>query len=267
MNIVTFNVNGIRAATRKGFWKWLAAREADILCLQELKACEAQIPAEARPEGWHAFFHPAERPGYSGVALYTRRQPDAVHVGLGSVDPDGGWADVDAEGRYLQADFGRLSVISVYVPSGSSSAVRQAGKMAFLERFLPFLRRLRDAGRELIVCGDINIAHRRIDLKNWRGNQRHSGFLPEERAWMDAWLNEGFTDIFRRLHPDREQYTWWSNRGQARAKNVGWRIDYHICTPAAALAVRAVNVYTEQWFSDHAPVVASFGEEELHACE
>ena len=263
MRIITFNVNGVRAATRKGFWDWFAGQEADILCLQELKAHEHQLPREARPEGWHAFFHFAEKPGYSGVALYARRAPDAVFTGLGSVDGSGDWRDMDAEGRFLRADFGRLSIISLYVPSGSSSAARQAGKMAFLERFLPLMRALRDAGRELIVCGDINIAHQRIDLKNWRGNQRHSGFLPEERAWMSAWLNDGFTDVFRALYPDREQYSWWSNRGRARENNVGWRIDYHICTPVAARAARQVEVYTGQWFSDHAPVIADFGEE-LH---
>jgi len=259
MRIVTFNANGIRAATRKGFWNWFTEQNADILCLQELKAHARQLPEAAYPAGWHAFFHFAERPGYSGVALYARRRPDAVHTGLGSVDTETDWRDMDAEGRYLQADFGHLSVISLYVPSGSSSPARQAGKMCFLERFLPFVQRLLATGRELVICGDINIAHRRIDLKNWRGNQRHSGFLPEERAWMDALMrNTGLVDIFRMLYPEREQYTWWSNRGRARDNNVGWRIDYHLCTPALARTARSVSVFTGAWFSDHAPVIADF---------
>ncbi len=256
--IITCNVNGIRAATRKGFWDWFAMQNADILCLQELKAQPAQIPAEAAPEGYHRFLHCAEKPGYSGVALYARRQPDRVHIGLGSADTEQDWRDMDAEGRYIQADFGPLSVICVYFPSGSSSPERQAVKYRFLDRFLPWMRRLRAKGRSIMVCGDINIAHQKIDLKNWRSNQKNSGFLPEERAWFDQWLEAGFVDVLRALDPQREQYTWWSNRGRARANNVGWRIDYHVCTPELAAHCRAVQVYTDRWFSDHAPVTACF---------
>jgi len=196
--IITFNVNGIRAATRKGFWDWFGKQNAGILCMQELKAHEHQIPEEAKPDGYHCFYHFAEKPGYSGVALYSRIKPNMVHVGLGDLDPDTDWRDMDAEGRYVQADFDNLSVISVYFPSGSSSETRQTIKYTFLERFLPFISRLKDTGREIILCGDVNIAHQNIDLKNWRSNRKHSGFLPEERAWMDRLIDDvGFVDVFR----------------------------------------------------------------------
>ncbi len=259
VRIINCNVNGIRSAADKGFFDWFATTDADVLCLQEIKAQLNQIPAAARPDGYKAFFHPAERPGYAGVALYTRREPDHVYQGFAAVDADHGWAAFDREGRYLQADFGRLSIISVYFPSGSSSAERQARKMIFLERFLPFIQTLQAQGRELIICGDMNIAHQRIDLKNWRGNQKNSGFLPEERAWFSRWLAAGFVDVFRQLHPQQEAYSWWSNRGQARANNVGWRIDYHICTPAIAARAQAAGIHDRmQRFSDHAPLLADF---------
>ncbi len=256
--IMTINMNGIRAATRKGFWDWFIPQDIDVLCIQELKAKEAQIPEEAKPEGYHRYYHIAEKAGYSGVALYSKVEPDAVHIGLGSIDPDVDWRDMDAEGRFVMADFGKLSIMSVYFPSGSSSDERQAIKMRFLERFLPLMKRLKDEGRELILCADVNICHQKIDLKNWRGNQKNSGFLPEERAWMDALIHEsGFVDVFRKLYPEKEQYSWWSNRGQARANNVGWRIDYHIATPQIAKRFEKVEVYTDAWFSDHAPVLAT----------
>ncbi len=258
MKIITANLNGIRAATRKGFWDWFAAQNADILCLQELKAHAHQMPEQALCSGYHRQFHWAEKPGYSGVALYSRQQPDNVHVGLGSIDPATDWSRFDAEGRFVMVDFGQLSVISAYFPSGSSSPERQAGKMVFLEQFLPLVKRLKDDGRELIVCGDINIAHQRIDLKNWRGNQKNSGFLPEERAWFDQWLQAGFVDVFRQRYPDKEQYSWWSNRGKARENNVGWRIDYHICSAETAKSIKEVSVFTDEWYSDHAPVTAVF---------
>ena len=259
MRIISFNANGIRSAASKGFFDWFAAQDADILCIQELKAHAHQVDEAARPAGYHHHYHFAERPGYSGVALYTRNKPDRVHAGLASVDPHTDWTDIDAEGRYLQADFGKLSVISTYFPSGSSSEERQAVKMSFLERFLPFIAGLKRAGRELIVCGDINIAHRPIDLKNWRGNQGNSGFLPEERAWFDRWLAAGFVDVYRHIYPEREAYSWWSNRGAARDKDVGWRIDYHICTEAVAGSARAVSMLDRhRRFSDHTPVIADF---------
>lgn len=255
--ITTINMNGIRAASKKGFWGWFAKQDIDVLCIQELKAKEEQIPDEAKPEGYFRYFHIAEKPGYSSVALYSRLEPDAVHVGLDSIDPDTDWSDMDAEGRFVMADFGNLSIMSVYFPSGSSSDKRQAVKMSFLARFLPLLQRLKHEGRELMLCADVNICHNEIDLKNWRGNRKNSGFLPEERQWMDQVVHEsGFVDVFRYLYPDTEQYSWWSNRGQARANNVGWRIDYHLCTPEIAKSFVSVSVYTETWFSDHAPVTA-----------
>jgi len=259
VKLINCNVNGIRSATRKGFWEWFAAQDADVLCLQEIKAQEGQIPTEALPSDYHHYFHFAERPGYSGVALYSRREPDAVHTGLGAVDTESDWRDMDAEGRFIMADFGKLSVISSYFPSGSSSPTRQAVKMGFLERFLPLMQRLKAEGRELIVCGDMNIAYQRIDLKNWRGNQKNSGFLPEERGWMSNWLDIGFVDVFRQLNPESETYSWWSNRGSARDKDVGWRIDYHICTEGvAASASSACIVDRSHRFSDHAPLIADF---------
>jgi exodeoxyribonuclease III len=260
MRVITFNANGIRSAADKGFLDWFTAQDADILCIQELKAHHHQVAETARPIGYHHYFHFAEKPGYSGVALYARSKPDVVHTGLGAVDADTDWADMDAEGRYLQADFGNLSVISAYFPSGSSSDERQAVKMSFLERFLPFITRLKDAGRELIICGDINIAHRPLDLKNWRGNRKNSGFLPEERAWFGRWLEAGFVDVFRQLYPQREAYSWWSNRGAARDKDVGWRIDYHVCTRGIADTVQSVAMLERHHrFSDHTPVIADFG--------
>jgi exodeoxyribonuclease-3 len=258
MRIITFNANGIRAATRKGFFDWFAGQDADILCVQELKAQAHQIPDEAKPAGFFAYFHCAEKPGYSGVGLYSRREPDRVVEGLNAIDDTCDWSDIDAEGRYLQADFGELSVISCYFPSGSSSEARQAVKMSFLERFLPWIKRQKEAGRRIILCGDINIAHNEIDLKNWRGNRKNSGFLPEERAWMDELMAAGFIDIFRNLYPEDARYSWWSNRGRARENDVGWRIDYHICCPETAARAARVSIYRENFFSDHAPVTANF---------
>ncbi len=253
MRIITLNVNGIRSAARKGFFDWLAQQRAHVVCLQEVKAQADDLPDEIRqPKGFHGFFHLAGKKGYSGVALYSRPAPDRVVEGIGI-------ADIDAEGRYLRADFGNLSVVSLYMPSGSSSPQRQVAKFNFMERFLPLLRDLHGSGREWIVCGDWNIAHREIDLRNWRANQKNSGFLPEERAWLGQVFEQlGLVDVFRRLDPKPEQYTWWSNRGQAWAKNVGWRIDYQIATPGiAARATRAV-IYKEQRFSDHAPLTIDY---------
>ncbi len=257
MRIVTVNVNGIRSAARKGLFDWLAQQDADVVCLQETKSQEHQRGADFCPEGYHCFYVDADKKGYSGVGLYARRAPDAVITGLGE-----GFEDMDAEGRYLEARFGALSVASLYLPSGSSSEARQAVKFSFLERFLPRLRALKASGRDYVICGDWNIAHRNIDLKNWRGNQKNSGFLPEERAWLDALFDQaGWVDAYRRLHPEveGEAYTWWSNRGQAWAKNVGWRIDYQIVTPGLAERLRAATVYKDERFSDHAPLTVDYG--------
>jgi exodeoxyribonuclease-3 len=253
MRIITLNVNGIRSAASKGFFPWLLAQNADVVCLQETKAQEHQLPREVFcPDGYRAYFHDAQKPGYSGVALYCKKEPDSLRLGLG-------WPDMDAEGRYIQADFGKLSVISLYLPSGSSSPERQAVKFSFLERFMPVLEKMRYNGRDYILCGDWNIAHKNIDLKNWRGNQKNSGFLPEERAWMDNLFGAlGFVDSFRVVNQEAEQYTWWSNRGQAWAKNVGWRIDYQVITPSLAKKVKAVSIYKDQRFSDHAPLIVDY---------
>lgn len=253
MRIITVNLNGIRSAADKGFFSWVVDQAADLVCVQDLKAQAADLPPRGRqPGGFHGYFHCAAKKGYGGVGIYTRRQPDRVRAGLG-------WPDIDAEGRYLQADFGRLSVVSVYVPSGSASAERQAMKMHFLQCFFPHLRALRASRRHVILCGDWNIAHTPRDVKNWRANQNSSGFLPEERAWLTRVFEDlGWVDVFRRLKPEVEQYTWWSYRGQAWTKNVGWRIDYQIATPGIAARAQRAEVYTAQRFSDHAPLLIDY---------
>lgn len=253
MRIMTFNANGIRSAARKGFYDWLPGQAADVVCLQELKAQPDQLTDPLfHPPGYHVYWHAAERRGYSGVGLYARHEPDRVIEGLGL-------PAFDAEGRYLEAQFGALSVISLYLPSGSSGEHRQAIKFAFMEAFLPHLQALRADGRQYIVCGDWNIAHTERDLKNWRSNQKNSGFLPEERAWLTRLFDEvGFVDAFRLVNQAADEYTWWSNRGRARENNVGWRIDYQIVSPALAPAVRGAHVYRDEFFSDHAPLVMDY---------
>ena len=253
MRIVTLNVNGLRSAERKGFARWLARAEPwDVVCVQEIKCLEDEVPRPLKaPRRSHATFVPAVRRGYSGVALYSK-VPHRQKAGFGH-------AEFDDEGRYLEADFGELTVISLYLPSGSSGPERQASKFRFLEAFLPHLATLRRRGKEIILCGDWNIAHQPIDLKNWRSNQKNSGFLPEERAWLTRVFDElGFVDVFRRVDPRPERYTWWSNRGQAWAKNVGWRIDYQIATPGIAARARSASIYVNRRFSDHAPLVIDY---------
>ena len=255
LRIISLNLNGIRSAWSKGVLPWTAAQQADIVCLQELKAQLPDLtPEMQQPDGMHAFYHCAEKKGYSGVGIWSRQAPDRVVAGF-----DGG--EFDAEGRYLRADFGNLSVISLYLPSGSSSPERQEAKFRFLDVFFPHLQHLRAEGREVVLCGDWNIAHQEIDLKNWKSNQKNSGFLPEERAWLSRlFAEQGWVDVYRRLHPATTDacYTWWSNRGQAWAKNVGWRIDYQIATPGIAAAAQASTIYKEQRFSDHAPLTVDY---------
>jgi len=249
VRVVTLNVNGIRSAARRGMFAWLARQNADLVCLQETRVQETDLEQRIRaPAGLHGTFSHAQKKGYAGVALYSRAKPDAVVAGFGRLE-------FDAEGRYLEGRFGRLSIVSFYLPSGSSGPHRQAAKFRFLEEFLPHLRTLRHCGREVILCGDLNIAHKEIDLRNWRSNQKNSGFLPEERAWLTTVFDElGFVDVFRRLNPKPEQYTWWSNRGQAWAKNVGWRLDYQIATPGVAGTAARESIYKRKRFSDHAPL-------------
>ena len=255
MRIISLNLNGIRSAWNKGLLPWLEAQRADVVCLQEIKAQKADLTAEMQaPDGLAAYYHCAEKKGYSGVGLWCRQAPDRVVEGLGH-------GEFDAEGRFIRADFGALSVVSLYLPSGSSSPERQDAKFRFMDYFLPLLADMAREGREIVVCGDWNIAHREIDLKNWKSNQKNSGFLPEERAWLSKVFNElGWVDVYRRLYPDTtgEAYTWWSNRGQAWAKNVGWRIDYQIATPGIAATAAEASIYKAERFSDHAPLIVDY---------
>ena len=255
MRIVSLNLNGIRSANTKGVFDWMAAHKPDILCVQELKAQMPDLtPAMMTPNGYQGWFHYAQKKGYSGVGIYARRPADRIVEGIGV-------AEFDDEGRYLRADWGNLTVISVYVPSGSSSPERQEAKFRFLDEFFPVLRALVQEGREVVICGDWNIAHKEIDLKNWKGNLKNSGFLPEERAWLSRVFDElGWVDVYRTLYPkaEGEAYTWWSNRGQARAKNVGWRIDYQIATPGIAAKAKASTVFKDTRFSDHAPLTVDY---------
>ena len=260
--LTSLNLNGIRSASSKGLHDWLAAERPDCICVQELKA---QVPdLLGRFEhiaGLHGYFHCAEKKGYSGVGIYTRHPPSDVRQGFGP-------PEFDAEGRYLELRFDtptrRLSLISAYFPSGSSGPERQEAKFRFLAAMRPHLQQL-SAEREFILCGDINIAHQEKDMKNWRGNQKNSGFLPEERAWMTELLTpcdagHHLVDVYRQLHPDTtgECYTWWSNRGQAYANNVGWRLDYHLASPRLAATALRAQVYKTQRFSDHAPLTIEY---------
>ena len=259
LRILTLNLNGIRSAAGKGFFEWLATQQVDIVCVQELKAQLADLtPALRDPAGFVGCFHAAAKKGYSGVGIYSRRPADRVVEGFGN-------AEFDAEGRYLQADFGKLSVVSLYLPSGSSSDERQQAKFRFLDQFRPQLQRLarkaRRDGREILLCGDWNIAHRPIDLKNWKSNQKNSGFLPEERAWLSSVFDcLGWVDVHRRLLPEAsgEAYTWWLTPGPPCAQNAGWRIDYQIASPGLAAAARHVAVFKDQRFSDHAPLTIDY---------
>ncbi|MFH9673314.1 exodeoxyribonuclease III [Streptomyces sp. NPDC017405] len=264
LTVTSVNVNGLRAAAKKGFVEWLAGTDADVVCLQEVRAEPHQLPEEVRrPEGWHVLHAPAAAKGRAGVSLYTRREPDRVRTGFGS-------AEFDGSGRYAEAELPGLTVASLYLPSGEVGTERQDEKVRFMDAFLAHLKELRARaaadGREVLVCGDWNIAHREADLKNWRGNAKKAGFLPEERDWLGRVLaaeEGGYVDVVRALHPDAEgPYTWWSYRGRAFDNDSGWRIDYHMATPG--LAGRAVKgfveraaTHAERW-SDHAPVTVVY---------
>lgn len=246
--IITLNANGIRAAARKGVYDWLAAEKADVVCIQETKAQEWQLEDPMfRPEGYHCVYVDAEKKGYSGVAIYSRHKPDKIVRGLGI-------EHIDREGRYVEVQLPGIAIASVYLPSGTSGDERQDFKMRVLDEFHAHLKNVKRRRREYVICGDFNIAHTKEDIRNWRGNQKNSGFLPEERAWMDQLFNDTrFVDAFRELEQEPHQYTWWSNRGQAWANNTGWRIDYQVTTPGLAGKVLATDIYREQRFSDHAP--------------
>jgi exodeoxyribonuclease-3 len=253
MRVITANVNGIRAAAKKGFFEWLANQDADFVCLQETKAQMVELTGDIfRPAGYHCYFTDAVKKGYSGVGLYAKQKPDQVIHTLG-------WQCADEEGRFVRADCGNLSVISLYLPSGTSGDHRQAEKFDFMDRFLTVLREFKKSKRDFIICGDWNIVHKEIDIKNFKSNQKTSGCLPEERAWLDDVLTkEGFADAFRVVNHEAEQYTWWSQRGQAYAKNVGWRIDYQIISDNLVEKVKSVSIYKDEKFSDHAPVVIDY---------
>jgi|SRR5690625_3303490 len=253
MRIITLNANGIRAAQRKGFFEWLAGQDFDVCCLQELKAKPEQLNEAFYPEGFFTHYYPAEKPGYSGVGLISRAEPRRLIEGLG-ID------EFDREGRYLEARFEGLTVVSLYLPSGSSGEHRQASKERFMDAFLPHLQKLRRRKREHVICGDWNIVRGEKDIRNWRGNQKNSGCLPHERAWMNALMDKhGWVDSYRTLNPEGEDYTWWSNRGRARERDVGWRIDYQLVTPALGKRLKRCSIYRDARFSDHAPFTVDYG--------
>lgn len=254
MRVISFNANGIRAAARKGFFDWLPQQDADVVCVQETKARADQLRDPVfHPDGYACYYCDAEKKGYAGTALYVRREPEEINRTLG-------FDEFDREGRWCEARFNDLVIASLYLPSGTSSEERLAAKMRFHELFLPHLQELKDDGRHVIICGDWNTAHTEIDLANPKGNARNSGFLPEERAWLDRAFDEvGMVDAFRVVHPDMPGlYTWWSNRGRAWEKNVGWRIDYQIVTPTLKGTIRDAWIYTDERFSDHAPLVMDY---------
>src|SRR3990167_1049031 len=245
MKIITFNANGIRSAAKKGFYTWLMQQDPDILCIQETKAQYHQLIDDAQytPAPYHCVYADAVKKGYSGVAIYAKQKPQQVLTQLG-------FDTSDQEGRYIQFDYPKISIASLYLPSGTSGDIRQTIKYQFLEKFALYLKTLQNTGREIIICGDYNIAHRPIDLKNWRANQKNTGFLPEERAWMDHLFTDlGYIDGFRVINQEPEQYTWWSNRGRARENNVGWRIDYQVVTPGLKSSIKSASIYKDQRFS------------------
>ncbi len=253
MKIISINTNGIRAAARKGFFEWLPQQQADVVCVQETKAQIEQLDDPVyHPEGYHVAYCDALKKGYSGTAIYARQKPLQIIRGYGD-------SEFDNEGRYLEFRYQNLSVVSLYAPSGSSGDHRQESKERYMVSFKHHLQSLRRKRREFIICGDWNIAHKEIDLRNWRSNQKNSGFLPHEREWMtDLFDKVGFVDAFREVDPRPDQYTWWSNRGQSWDKNVGWRIDYQVVTPKLKGQARSASIYKDERFSDHAPLIMDY---------
>ncbi len=252
--IITANLNGIRAAARKGFFAWMDRQQPDIVCVQETKAQEHQLPPEALDiPGFHTAFVDAVKKGYSGVAIYAKRAPERIVRGLGI-------EEYDAEARFVRMDFADgLTVASLYVPSGTSGPARQVIKEAFLDRFLAILVRMKNEGRRIVVCGDYNIAHRDIDVFDPKSCARTTGFLPQERAWFDDVIDRvGWIDAFRVVNHEARQFSWWPNFPAAWERNLGWRIDYQLVTPDLAPAVRAASIYREERFSDHAPVTIDY---------
>ena len=247
MKIITYNVNGLRAATQKGLPQWLAENNPDVVCIQETKLQPNQYPAEEYEAlGYKAYLYSAQKKGYSGVAILTRIEPDHVEYGMGI-------EAYDNEGRFIRADFGDLSVVSVYHPSGSSGDVRQDFKMQWLADYQEYVANLRKERPNLILCGDYNICHEEIDIHDPKGNAKNSGFLPEERAWMTGFLNTGFVDAYRLLNPETQKYTWWSYRFKARSKNKGWRIDYCMVSDEAKDRIKEAWINNDAVHSDHCP--------------
>ncbi|MFW0094373.1 MAG: exodeoxyribonuclease III [Coxiella endosymbiont of Haemaphysalis qinghaiensis] len=253
MRIITLNTNGIRSASRKGFFDWLKTQQADIVCLQEIRAClNITNGDQFHPEGYHCYYYNAEKSGYSGVGIFCREEPKQIVRRLG-------WEQADKEGRYIQADFDSLSVASLYMPSGTTGERRQKIKFGFMKYYIKRLKNVHRLKRSFIICGDWNIVHKEIDIKNFKENQKNSGCLPEERAWIDEIFTKiGMVDAFRVVNKEPDQYTWWSSRGRAWEKNVGWRIDYQVITPSLKNCVKAVNIYKVQRFSDHAPLIIDY---------
>ena len=253
MRICSFNANGLRSAANKSFFDWFAEQNIDVLCVQETKARVEQLQgAPFEPDGFHRHFRDAEsKRGYSGVAIFSRSLPDQVIDTLG-------WDEFDQEGRYIEARFADLSVVSLYLPSGSSGDARQGFKFEVMAWLRPLFDQWRQSGRRYVLCGDWNIVHTELDIKNWKSNQKNSGCLPEERAWLGNLLHSGWVDSYRQLRPEGRDYTWWSQRGAARAKDVGWRIDYQIVSPQLAPALLDCQIAREPKFSDHAPYVVDY---------
>jgi len=251
--VISLNANGIRAAARKGFFDWMDKQSADVVCIQETKAQVHQLTDDCfQPAGYHCFYEDAVKKGYSGVAIYSRHEPTEVIRGFGE-------KEFDDEGRYLELRLGKISVVSVYLPSGLSGEERQAAKFRFLDAFEPHLEKLQALDSEYILCGDWNIAHKEIDLRNWKANRKNSGFLPEEREWMDKVFGPvNYVDAFREINPEPDQYTWWSNRGRAWDNNVGWRLDYQVVTPGLKDRVLTTDIYKAERFSDHAPLTMDY---------
>ena len=252
MRIITANVNGIRAAEKKGFFDWMKKQRADVICIQETKAQEHQLDERFYPKGYHCYYFDAEKKGYSGVAVYCKTKPKKVTKGLG-------WPHADSEGRWIQAEFDGVTVASLYLPSGSSSDERHQNKLKFMDQLTEDMKAMKRKRREFVICGDFNVVHKEIDITNWKSNQKNSGCTPEDQAWVTRTIDEvGYTDAFREVNKKAGEYTWWSNRGNARANNVGWRIDYQFVTPGLKDKVKKAKVYKDSWFSDHAPLTIDY---------
>ena len=253
MKIISLNLNGIRSAVRKGLISWIAKQNADVICFQETKAQISQLKTLISSfEGWHTSFSDAEKKGYSGVAIFSKKLPQSISKSFG-------FKEADREGRFIQFDFEKFSIVSIYFPSGSSGMERQDMKYRFMEKFEMWLESRKKDLKKFIICGDLNIAHHEIDLKNWRANKKNSGFLIEERDWLTKILERyNLFDAYRTLYPAKEAYTWWSNRGKAWDNNVGWRIDYQVIGSNFVTKINTAEIFRSERFSDHAPLIINY---------